>query len=128
MVYDLKSSLNANRFTQLERRIPGSTSPVVLATLIDNEISKERLNEIQKYLFIHQINKNKSFEGKSVEVLVENRIQNQLKLFGRNKYNNSVIFLGDENNIGKVVKVKIESTNQNSLFGKIENSKDMKAA
>ena len=96
--------------------------------LIDNEISKERLNEIQKYLFTHQINKNKSFEGKSVEVLVENRIQNQLKLFGRNKFNNSVIFVGDENNIGKVVKVKIESTNQNSLFGKIENSKDMKAA
>ena len=33
-----------------------------------------------------------------------------------------------EYNIGKTVKVKIESTNQNSLFGKIENSKDMKAA
>ena len=73
-------------------------------------------------------NKNRSLEGKSVEVLVENRIQNQLKLFGRNKVNNSVIFLGDENNIGKIVKVKIESTNQNSLFGKIENNKDMKAA
>ena len=96
--------------------------------LIDNEISKERLNEIQKYLFSHQINKNRSFERKSVEVLVENRIQDQVKLFGRNKFNNSVIFAGDENNIGKIVKVKIESTNQNSLFGKIENNKDMKAA
>jgi len=96
--------------------------------LIDREISKERLNEIQKYLFVHQINKNRSFEGKSVEVLVENRMQNQLKLFGRNKFNNSVIFVGDENNIGKIVKVKIESTNQNSLFGKIENNKAMKAA
>ncbi len=96
--------------------------------LIDNKTSKERLNEIQKYLFSHQINKNRSFQGKSVEVLVENRIEDQLKLFGRNKFNNSVIFVGDENNIGKTVKVKIESTNQNSLFGKIENSKDMKAA
>ena len=96
--------------------------------LIDNEISKERLNEIQKCLFIYQINKNRSFEGKSVEVLVENRIQGQVKLFGRNKFNNSVIFVGDENNIGKIVKVKIESTNQNSLFGKIENNEDMKAA
>ena len=28
----------------------------------------------------------------------------------------------------KSSKVKIESTNQNSLFGKIENNKDMKAA
>ena len=96
--------------------------------LIDNEVSKERLNEIQKYLFSHQINKNRSFERKSVEVLVENRIQDQVKLFGRNKFNNSVIFVGDENNIGKIVKVKIESTNQNSLFGKIENNEDMKAA
>ena len=96
--------------------------------LIDNEISKERLNEIQKCLFSHQINKNRSLERKSVEVLVENRIQDQVKLFGRNKFNNSVIFVGDENNIGKIVKVKIENTNQNSLFGKIENNEDMKAA
>ena len=96
--------------------------------LIDKEISKERLNKIQKHLFNHQIEKNKSFKGKLVEVLVENRIQDQSKLFGRNKFNNSVIFVGDENNIGKIVKVKIESTNQNSLFGKIENNKDMKAA
>ena len=96
--------------------------------LIDNEISKERLDEIQKYLFIYQKNKNKSFEGKLVEVLVENRMQNQLELFGRNKFNNSVIFAGDKNNIGKIVQVKIESTNQNSLFGRIENKKNMKAA
>jgi tRNA-2-methylthio-N6-dimethylallyladenosine synthase len=96
--------------------------------LIDNETSKERLNEIQKYLFIHQIKKNRSFEGKFVEVLTENRTKDKLKLFGRNKFNNSVIFLGDENNIGKLVKVKIENTNQNSLFGKIQKNKSMKAA
>ena len=96
--------------------------------LIDNEVSKERLNEIQKNLFNHQINKNKSFEGKSVEVLVENRMQNQFKLFGRNEFNNSVIFAGNESNIGKIIKVKIENTNQISLFGKIENNKNMEAA
>ena len=96
--------------------------------LVDNEISRERLNEIQKYLFIYQKNKNKSFEGKLVEVLVENRMQNQFELFGRNKFNNSVIFAGDKNNIGKIVQVKIESTNQNSLFGRMENKKNMKAA
>ena len=67
--------------------------------LIDNEISKERLKKIQKYLFNHQISINRSFEKKSIEVLVENKIQGQSKLFGRNKYLNSVIFDGDENNI-----------------------------
>jgi len=96
--------------------------------LIDNEISKERLKKIQKYLFDHQISMNRSFEKKSIEVLVENKIQGQQKLFGRNKYLNSVIFDGDENNIGKMLKVKIESSNQNSLFGKIENNKSMRAA
>ena len=96
--------------------------------LIDNEISKERLKKIQKYLFNHQISMNRSFEKKSIEVLVENKIQGQSKLFGRNKYLNSVIFDGDENNIGKMLKVKIESSNQNSLFGKIENNKSMRAA
>jgi len=96
--------------------------------LIDNEISKERLKKIQKHLFNHQISMNRSFEKKSIEVLVENKIQGQSKLFGRNKYLNSVIFDGDENNIGKMLKVKIESSNQNSLFGKIENNKSMRAA
>ena len=96
--------------------------------LIDSEISKERLKKIQKYLFDYQISMNRSFEKKSIEVLVENKIQGQPKLFGRNKYLNSVIFDGDENNIGKMLKVKIESSNQNSLFGKIENNKNMRAA
>ena len=96
--------------------------------LIDNEISKERLKKIQKYLFDHQISMNRSFEKKSIEVLVENKIQGQSKLFGRNKYLNSVIFDGGENNIGKMLNVKVESSNQNSLFGKIENNKSMIAA
>ena len=96
--------------------------------LIDNETSKERLKKIQKHLFDHQISMNRSFEKRSIEVLVENKIQGQSKLFGRNKYLNSVIFDGDENNIGKMLKVKIESSNQNSLFGKIENNKSMRAA
>ena len=86
--------------------------------MIDKEISKERLNQIQKKLFDHQKNKNKSFEGDMVEVLVENKVKNQPKLFGRNKFNNSVIFFGNNNDIGKIIKVKIESTNQSTLFGK----------
>jgi len=96
--------------------------------LIDKEISKERLKTIQKYLFEHQTNINKSFENKLVDVLVENKIKNQTKLFGRNKYMNSVIFEGEEDDIGKIVKVKILKTNQSNLFGKTEKTKDMRAA
>lgn len=96
--------------------------------LIDEKISKERLKIIQKHLFENQKNINKSFENKSADVLVENKIKGQTKLFGRNKYMNSVIFEGEENSIGKIVKVKILDSNQNTLFGKIENTRDMRAA
>jgi len=96
--------------------------------LIDEKISKERLKIIQKHLFENQKNINKSFENKLVDVLVENKIKGQTKLFGRNKYMNSVIFEGEENSIGKIVKVKILNSNQNTLFGKIENTRDMRAA
>ena len=70
---------------------------------------------------------NKSFQNKSIEVLVENIISNQNKLFARNKYLNSVILPGNKSNIGKIIDVKIESCNQNNLFGKIK-EKNMKAA
>ena len=95
--------------------------------LIDDEISKDRLKNIQKILFSQQMKMNKSFENKSVDVLVENEIKEQNKLFGRNKYLNSVIFKGDKKNIGKIVKVKIDRCNQNSLFGSIDYN-NMRAA
>ena len=95
--------------------------------LINEEISKERLKVVQKYLFNHQSKKNQSFEGKTIDVLVENKINGQKNLFGRNKYMSSVIINADEKNLGKVVSVKIERSNQNSLFGSI-NSKSTRAA
>ena len=62
----------------------------------------------------------KSNEKKTIEVLVENKINGQRNLFGRNKYMNSVIIQDDEEHLGKLVNVKIDRSNQNSLFGKIE--------
>ena len=93
---------------------------------IDKEITKERLIIIQKKLFNNQIEINKSMEKSTIEVLVENKLENQNKYFGRNKFLSSVIFNGNENYIGKLVNVNIERSNQNSLFGKVE--KKMKAA
>jgi len=87
---------------------------------IEKEIAKERLLEIQKYLFKFQLNMNKSFINKSVDVLVENKMNGQKKLFGRNQFMNSVIFEGNPNFIGKNINIKIEQANQNSLLGKIE--------
>ena len=48
-----------------------------------------------------RLNKNKSFINKSIDVLVENKLDGQKRLFGRNQYMNSVIFDGNKNLIGK---------------------------
>jgi len=94
---------------------------------IDNEIAKERLMKVQEYLFKFQLNMNKSLINKSIDVLVENKIEGQDKFFGRNEYMNSVIFNGNPNLIGKNINIKIAKVNQNSLFGKIEKN-NMRAA
>ena len=94
---------------------------------INKETAKDRLLKIQEHLFKSQLNINESFINKSTDVLVENKINGQKKLFGRNKYMNSVIFDGEENYIGKNVNIKIKEVNQNSLFGKIEKN-NMRAA
>ena len=94
--------------------------------MVDKNLAKERLTLIQEKLFNNQKEKNKSLENTTVDVLVENKMEKQNKLFGRNKYISPVIFNGDECHIGKVVKVKIQNSNQNTLFGVLD--KKMKAA
>ena len=74
------------------------------------------------------MNKNKSLIGMSIEVLVENKLKDQKRYFGRNTFLNSVIFEGEEKHIGKLVNVKITKTNRNTLFGKIDENKNMRAA
>ncbi|MDC0395442.1 tRNA (N6-isopentenyl adenosine(37)-C2)-methylthiotransferase MiaB [Candidatus Pelagibacter sp.] len=88
--------------------------------LIDKKKSKERLRIIQNKLFNNQVEKNKSLESKTVNVLVENRMKDKIKLFGRTEYMTSVIFDGGLENIGKIVQVEITGSNQNSLFGKLK--------
>jgi len=86
---------------------------------IDEKLSKERLKQLQTLLFNNQKLKNKSFENKYIDVLVENVMKDKKNLFGRNEYMTSVIFKGNKNLVGKVVSVKIINSNQNSLFGEI---------
>ena len=96
--------------------------------LVDKKKSKARLEIIQKKLFNNQIKKNKSLEATIVNVLVENRMKDGIKLFGRTEYMTSVIFDGGLENIGKIVQVEISGSNQNSLFGKLKESYKQKVA
>jgi len=104
---------------------PGTTAANL--SEIDSKTTKERLIKVQEKLFFHQKNKNKSYEGNIIDVLVENEMDDKKKLFGRNENMSSVIFEGNKNLIGKVVQVKINSSNQNSLFGEL-NFKKIEAA
>ena len=96
--------------------------------LIDTKVAKKRLNLIQSELFSYQSSKNKMTENKVVNVLVENKIKNQNKFFGRTECMTAVIFDGEENIEGQIVPVLITHSNQNNLFGEIKLSKDIKAA
>ncbi len=107
---------------------PRPGTPASRLKPIDKEIAKERLINIQELLEDYQIKKNQSLIGKSIEVLVENKLRNQDKYFGRNAFLNSVIFEGAKKYIGKLVDIKISKTNRNTLFGKIDEKKNMRAA
>ena len=96
--------------------------------LIDKEISKERLEKVQKQLFEHQILMNKSLETKEINVLVENKTEENNKFFGRSEYMTSVIFDGNDEDIGQVIKVKINNSNQNTLFGEKVRKSEQKVA
>ena len=96
--------------------------------LTEKSISMERLEIIQNQLSKNQMKMNQSLENKTINVLVENFTENKNKLFGRSEYMTSVIFNGKKEDIGKIVSVKINQINRNTLFGNsINNTNQMVA-
>ena len=95
---------------------------------IGKKKSLEKLEIVQKKLFNNQIEMNKSLENSTINVLVENRIKDKSKLFGRSQYMTSVLFNGSDNLIGKIVKIKIQKSNRNTLFGTVINQLNQKVA
>ena len=111
-----------NSFSFIFSPRPGTAASEL--KLIEKKISLQRLQIIQKELFNHQINMNKSLENKIIEVLVENKTKKNSKYFGRTEYMTPVIFNASHKDMGKVIKVKVTNYNQNTLFGeKVEKSK-----
>ena len=96
--------------------------------LIKKKIAIERLEKIQNFLVENQIQMNKSLKDKVVDVLVENLTDDKSKAFGRSEYMTSVIFNGKKGDIGKIVQVKINNSNRNTLFGEIISNSDQKVA
>ena len=96
--------------------------------LIDNKISFNRLEIIQQKLFDNQIKMNKSLENDVIDVLVENKMQKSTKFFGRSEYMTPVVFNGNDEDVGKIVKIKIKNSNRNTLFGEMIKKSKLKVA
>ena len=106
-----------NSFSFIFSPRPGTVAQIY--QLIDKKKSLERLEIVQQKLFDNQIKMNKKLENTIINVLVENRTDDKSKLFGRSEYMTSVLFSGSDDLIGKIVKVKIKNSNQNTLFGEV---------
>jgi len=98
---------------------PRPGTPASALTNVEKEVAKKRLIKLQDVLEKINTQSKKSFLNKSVEVLFENKMENQNKYFGRDKFLNSVVTESVENLTGELVNVKIDNFNHNSLFGKI---------
>ena len=96
--------------------------------LTDKKISMDRLEKIQSQLYENQMQTNKSFEDKTINVLVENFTDDKTQVFGRSEYMTSVIFNGKKEDIGKIVPVKINKSNRTTLFGERDFSSNQKVA
>ena len=130
---DFKNTINLikkinfiNSYSFIYSPRPGTVAEKL--AIIDKSILEKRLKIIQNILFQNQIKRHKFLEGTIVNVLVENQMKNKIKLFGRTEFMTPVIFNGNIENVGKIIQVKIISSNQNSLFGKIIENYDQKVA
>ena len=115
-----------NSFSFIFSPRPGTVASDL--TIMKKKDSLKRLEIVQEILSKNQTKMNKSLENTIQNVLVENRTDDKTKLFGRSEYMTSVLFNGSDDLIGKIVKVKIHSSNRNTLFGEAIDQPKQKVA
>ena len=105
-----------NSFSFIYSPRPGT--PAANIEINDKQTQKERLIILQNLLNKIQIIKNKNEIGNLKEVLVENKMKDKKKYFGRTRDLTPVILNhAKDSDIGNLVWVEVEKYNQNSLFG-----------
>ena len=103
---------------------PRPGTPAANKKINNLEISKKRLQNLQKTLENFQSKNNKTYLNEFCEVLVENKLAGQEKYFGRTRFMTPVIFQSDNCKSGEIINVKISAFNRKNLFGihKINNN------
>tara|TARA_A100001015_G_C15027696_1_gene731425 strand:+ start:1871 stop:3172 length:1302 start_codon:yes stop_codon:yes gene_type:complete len=104
-----------NSYSFIYNKRPGT--PAANLESVNEEVQKRRLIILQNLLEEIQVNKNKNSLGNHKKVLVENKLKNQNKFFGRTFDLTPVVFDAREEDIGKIIQVEITNYNRNSLFG-----------
>ena len=97
--------------------------------LVENDVANKRLKEFQ--ILADRIKKNyrKKLIKAELNILFENKLKNGNQYFGRDEHYNSVIVDSNNDLTGKILKVKINDFNHNTLFGEIiDNKKIISAA
>ena len=107
---------------------PRPGTPAANKKVEDLAKNKERLKNLQNILENNQLKNNKIYLNQLCEVLVENKLSDQNKYFGRTKFMTPVIFQLDNYKKGELINVKINSFNRNNLFGIHTINKNEKAA
>ena len=116
-----------NSFSFIYNPRPGT--PASHLKEIDKETQKKRLIILQNLLEDIQTKANKKKVGKLKEVLVENKMKNQSNYFGRANNSTSVVISNaNEQDVGKIIHVRIKNYNRNTLFGIKENVESEVAA
>ena len=80
---------------------------------------EERLYKLNELINDYSLKSNKKMLNKTYDVLAEGISTKEGKLFGYTETNKLVNFTGDEDNIGKIVKVKITDAKSFSLDGEL---------
>ena len=116
-----------NSFSFIYNPRPGT--PASNLKEIDKETQKKRLITLQNLLEDIQKKENKSKVGELKKVLIENKMKNESSYFGRIANSTPVVISnGNEKDIGKIIDVRIENYNRNTLFGVKENTEREVAA
>ena len=96
---------------------PRPGTPASEEKLNSLKVSEERLKKMQNLLENLQYKNNKNYQNKTCKVLVENKLNNQAKYFGRTESAMSVFFNSNGCTIGEIIDVEINSFNKKNLSG-----------
>ncbi|MCU4181208.1 tRNA (N6-isopentenyl adenosine(37)-C2)-methylthiotransferase MiaB [Bosea sp. BH3] len=97
---------------------PG-TPAADLDAQIPREVMDERLYRLQERIEHHRQAFNAAMVGRTVEVLLERAGRHPEQLAGKSPYLQAVQIESTANQIGDIVRVVIEKTSTNSLFGRL---------